>query len=752
MTFDSSESSKWLEKLNPQQREAVTATDGPLLISAGAGSGKTRVITQRIAYLIGAKNVAPWNILAITFTNKAAREMRERVTQLVGKAAEEIWVSTFHAMCVRILRRDIDRLGYSANFSILDSDDQLSVIKAVLKDRNLDPKKYDPRMLQNRYSEAKNQLRTADDLLAAAKAPFDKTAAEVLKQYQKRLKINNSLDFDDLMTVTIQLFKEFPEILERYQRQFQYIHVDEYQDTNQAQYMLCHLLAKRSQNICVVGDSDQSIYSWRGADIRNILDFERDYPSARVIKLEQNYRSTNQILQAANQVIRNNSGRIDKQLWSQKPDGEKIKIYSATTSNDEAFFIINKIRHNMTFGRNYREHVVLYRTNAQSRGLEDVFKMSNIPYQIVGGVKFYDRKEIKDIIAYLRLIANPTDDISLARILNVPKRGIGAATEDKLTKKASERGISTMQLLDGLDELEFPARTERPLREFHDIITKLTYMQPYLTAHELTEKMLEMTALRDEYVADGSLEAQSRLENIEEFLTATLEFEKRNEDGDRSLVAFLTDLALIADIDTMNDDDEDEQTKDQVTFMTLHSAKGLEFPVVFLIGMEEGIFPHSRSLGDPEQMEEERRLCYVGITRAEDELYLTHAHMRNLYGSTLMNPISRFIGELPEQCTQFLQFQGVDRQSLQTQRHSSGQTSAPSGRASAKLPDQSTIHRPTNKDKNFATGDKVQHSKWGVGTIIAVKGSGQDMQLQIAFPAPVGIKLLLAEFAPISKL
>ncbi len=763
MTFDSTESSNWLQKLNPQQREAVTTITGPLLISAGAGSGKTRVITQRIAYLIGEQHVAPWNILAITFTNKAAREMRERVLQLVGKTADEIWVSTFHAMCVRILRRDIDRLGYSSNFSILDSDDQLSVIKAILKDRNLDPKKYDPRVLQHRYSEAKNQLRSVDTLLATAKTPYDKTVAELFKQYQKRLKINNSLDFDDLMTVTIDLFRKFPEILERYQKQFQYIHVDEYQDTNQAQYMLCHLLAKRYQNICVVGDSDQSIYSWRGADISNILNFERDYPDACVIKLEQNYRSTNQILRAANQVIQNNSGRIAKQLWSQKPDGEKIKVYGATTSNDEAFFIINKIRHNLSLGRRYGQHVVLYRTNAQSRGLEDVFKMSNIPYQIVGGVKFYDRKEIKDIIAYLRLIANPTDDISMLRILNVPKRGIGATSEEKLMRMASERGVSLMELLDKLDELGLPARTERPLRDFHDIITKLTYMQPYLSAHELTEKMLEMTNLRGEYVKDGSIEAQTRLENIEEFMTATLEFEKRNEDGDRSLVSFLTDLALIADIDSMNEDDDEEQSKDQVTFMTLHSAKGLEFPVVFLIGMEEGIFPHSRSIADAEQMEEERRLCYVGITRAEDELFLIHAQMRNLYGSTLMNPMSRFLSEIPTESVQYLQFQGVDRQSLQTPRNSSGLSTTFTAKSTGQNPVKSTIHRPqvhsayvsggaTKKDENFAAGDKVQHSKWGVGTIVAVKGSGQDMQLQIAFPAPVGIKLLLAEFAPITKL
>jgi DNA helicase-2/ATP-dependent DNA helicase PcrA len=759
----SQDSNSWLQKLNPQQREAVTTIQGPLLISAGAGSGKTRVITQRIAYLIEQHRVAPWHILAITFTNKAAREMQARVEQLVGSAARDIWVSTFHAMCVRMLRRDIDRIGYSSNFSILDSDDQLSVIKGCLKERNLDPKKYDPRALQNRFSDAKNNLRSTEQMLATAKTPYDKMVAELFQSYQKRLKINNSLDFDDLMVVTIELFRKFPEILERYQQQFQYIHVDEYQDTNQAQYMLCHFLAKKHQNICVVGDSDQSIYSWRGADIRNILDFERDYPAAKVIKLEQNYRSTNQILQAANQVIQNNTGRIAKHLWSDKPDGEKIKIYGATTGNDEAFFIINKIRHNLTLGRKYNEHVVLYRTNAQSRGLEDIFKMSNIPYQIVGGVKFYDRKEIKDMIAYLRLIANPTDDISLLRILNVPKRGIGATTEDKLTRFAAERGCSLMDLLADSEHLDLPARTLKALREFYDMMMQLSYMQPYLSAHELTEKMLEMSRLRDEYIQEGSLEAQSRLENIDEFLTATLEFEKRNEDEDRSLVAFLTDLALIADIDTLNESNQEdsEQAKEQVTFMTLHSAKGLEFPVVFLIGMEEGIFPHSRSIADPEQMEEERRLCYVGITRAEEELYLTFAQMRNLYGSTMMNPISRFLKEIPENCAQLLQFQGVDRQSLQTPRTSSGlapQNSSKSGpvKTSSQRATYPATNLPSNppqtKEKNFAAGDKVQHTKWGVGTVIAVKGSGQDMQLQIAFPAPVGIKLLLAEFAPIKKI
>jgi DNA helicase-2/ATP-dependent DNA helicase PcrA len=740
--------------LNPQQQAAVTTIDGPLLISAGAGSGKTRVITQRIAHLIDHHRVAPWNILAITFTNKAAREMQERVQQMVGPMARDIWVSTFHAMCVRILRRDVDRIGYQSNFSILDSDDQLSVIKGCLRDRNLDPKKYDPRALQNRFSDAKNNLRSPESMLAVAKSPFDKIVAELFQQYQRRLKINNSLDFDDLMTATIELFRKFPEILERYQDQFRYIHVDEYQDTNQAQYMLCHLLARKHQNLCVVGDSDQSIYSWRGADISNILNFERDYPNAMIIKLEQNYRSTNQILQAANHVIRNNSGRIDKHLWSDKPDGERIKIYNATTGNDEAFFIINKIRHNISLGRRYAEHVILYRTNAQSRGLEDVFKMSNIPYQIVGGVKFYDRKEIKDMIAYLRLIANPNDDISLLRILNVPKRGIGAASEEKLTRFAAQRGVSLMDLFAAIDDFDLPNRTVKPIKEFYDMILQLSYMQPYLSAHELTEKMLEMSNLRTEYELDGSLEAQSRLENIDEFLTATLEFEKRNETEDRSLVAFLTDLALIADIDQLGTDEtEQEQTTDIVTFMTLHSAKGLEFPVVFLIGMEEGIFPHSRSIGDPEQMEEERRLCYVGITRAEDELYLTFANMRNLYGSTMMNPPSRFLGEIPQDCAQFLKFQGVDRQSLQTQRVGSGIVEPqPRKVTTGYVSAPSNGGKPHKQDKQFVAGDKVQHNKWGVGTIIAVKGEGQDMQLQIAFPAPVGIKLLLAEFAPITKI
>jgi DNA helicase-2/ATP-dependent DNA helicase PcrA len=625
-------------------------------------------------------------------------------------------------------------------------------------------------MLQNRFSDAKNRLDTVEKLLATARDPQQKTVAELFQQYQKRLRMNNSLDFDDLMTTTIELFRKFPEVLEFYQKKFHYIHVDEYQDTNQAQYMLCHLLAQGRRNLCVVGDSDQSIYSWRGADITNILNFSKDYPDATIIKLEQNYRSTNQILRAANQVIQHNSGRMDKKLWSERPAGEAIKVFGATSEKDEAYFVVNKIRHNVSQRRRYADHVVLYRTNAQSRSIEDVLKLSNIPYQIIGGMKFYDRKEIKDIIAYLRLLTNPTDDVSLLRILNVPKRGIGATTEEKLVRMATERGVALFELLRDVKSLDLPARTERALQEFHEMVDNLRAMQHFLTAHELTEKMLEMTELRREYWAENTIESQSRLENIDEFLSVTREFENRNADEDRSLVTFLTDLALIADIDSLNDQAGDGETadKDLVTLMTLHSAKGLEYPVVFMIGLEEQVFPHARSISDPEQMEEERRLCYVGITRAEDELYMTFAQVRQLYGGTQMNAPSRFLREIPEECIQLLKFQNQQAFGQRTGSGggASGRVAPSSGKsmtsasnsASASASAGSTSVRPVAKPgaagagQSFTVGDKVSHAKWGAGVIVAVKGSGQDLELQVAFPSPTGIKRLLAQFAPLTKL
>jgi len=725
-------SEKLLANLNEQQQAAVKTTEGPLLIMAGAGSGKTRVLTHRIAYLLAEKQVAPWNILAITFTNKAAREMKERVQALLGGAAEEIWISTFHSMCVRILRRDIDRIGIDRNFSILDTTDQLSVLKNILKEKNIDPKKFDPRSILGTISSAKNELLSPEKFAKKAGNYYEKIVSDVYEEYQKRLLRNHALDFDDLIMTTIQLFERVPEVLEHYQYKFQYIHIDEYQDTNRAQYMLVKMLASRFQNICVVGDADQSIYRWRGADIQNILSFEKDYPNAKVILLEQNYRSTKRILQAANEVIENNVNRKPKKLWTENPEGQKIVYYEAMNEADEAQFVAGKIKEYVESGkRRYSDFAVLYRTNAQSRVMEEVLLKSNIPYQIVGGLKFYDRKEIKDILAYLRVIANPNDDISLLRIINVPKRGIGASTLDKIVNYASENELSVFEALGELEHIGLSARIAASLLEFRRMLEQWGQLQEYVSVTELVEEVLDKSGYREMLKVENTLEAQSRLENIDEFLSVTKHFENVSED--KSLIAFLTDLALISDIDQLNDADGEDG--DAVVLMTLHSAKGLEFPVVFLIGMEEGIFPHSRSLEDEDEMEEERRLAYVGITRAEEELFLTSAQMRTLFGYTNMNAVSRFIHEIPEEL--------VERVNKRTAWAPAGKQTAFRKMAVASSTDGETVP--------WKVGDKVEHKKWGIGTVVSVRGEGEDKELDIAFPSPVGIKRLLAKFAPITK-
>ncbi|WP_025690558.1 DNA helicase PcrA, partial [Paenibacillus zanthoxyli] len=632
-------------RLNPPQRQAVETTDGPLLIMAGAGSGKTRVLTHRIAWLIANRKAPPWAILAITFTNKAAREMQDRVSKLVGPEGRDVWVSTFHSMCVRILRKDIERIGFTSNFSILDSTDQLSVIRACMKELNIDTKKFEPKAVQSMISTAKNELVTPAQYEMKIGDYFEGLVAKIYTMYQKKLKSNNSLDFDDLIMTTIQLFKEVPEVLDFYQRKFKYIHVDEYQDTNRAQYMLCRMLADSHHNICVVGDSDQSIYRWRGADISNILNFEEDYPEAKVILLEQNYRSTSNILNAANGVIALNTGRKPKKLWTDSEEGPKIKVYRADSEHDEGYFVSGEISKNVKKGKSYQDHAILYRTNAQSRVIEEILIKSDIPYQIVGGIKFYDRKEIKDLLAYLRLLSNPDDDISLTRVINVPKRGLGDTTVAKLTFAAAARGVSIFRVLETVDDLGFAGRTRNALVEFYDMILALHRMVEFLSVTELTEKVLEMSQYKLELQKENTIESRSRLENIDEFLSVTMEFEKNNED--KSLVSFLTDLALIADIDSMNDSDDDRS--DAVVLMTMHSAKGLEFPVVFIVGMEEGVFPHSRAFQDNDELEEERRLAYVGITRAEKQLFLSCARARTLFGRTTANPPSRFLDEIPEE-------------------------------------------------------------------------------------------------------
>jgi DNA helicase-2/ATP-dependent DNA helicase PcrA len=773
-----------IKRLNPEQRKAVEAVDGPLLIMAGAGSGKTRVLTHRIAYLIGTRKAAPWSILALTFTNKAAREMQDRVGKLVGGSGNDIWVSTFHSMCVRMLRRDISRIGFTSNFTILDSGDQLSVIKTCCKELNIDTKKFEPKTFQAAISTAKNELISPKQFEDKIGDYFDGLTSKIYTLYQKKLRSNNSLDFDDLIMATIHLFNEVPEVLEFYQNKFQYIHVDEYQDTNRAQYMLCQMIAAKHQRICVVGDSDQSIYRWRGADISNILNFEKDYPNATAILLEQNYRSTSNILQAANKVIANNTGRKPKNLWTDKEGGVKIKLYQADSEHEEGYFVTSEINKNKSNGKKFGHHAILYRTNAQSRVIEEILIKSDIQYTIVGGVKFYDRKEIKDILAYLRLISNPDDDISLSRIVNVPKRGIGDTSMDRVAEMAGRRGISLYAMLEEVDSLEITSKAKHALADFREMIDNLNRMVEYLSVTELTEKILEMSQYRLEMQRENTIESKARLENIEEFLSVTMDFEKRNED--KSLISFLTDLALIADIDTL-DKEKSEEEQDAVVLMTMHSAKGLEFPVVFIIGMEEGVFPHSRAFADNEELEEERRLAYVGITRAEQELFLTCARMRTLFGRTAANAPSRFLQEIPKELLENVSMGGsigggfsrAGRTSSWGSSSGGSATASQAGRGSAGSSawgTPSSFGRPSTgaaapspaagakpaafrapqpaaggSVPDYKASDKVSHGKWGIGTVVSVKGSGDDTELQIAFPAPVGLKRLLAKFAPITK-
>ena len=728
-----------LNGMNPEQAEAVKTTEGPLLIMAGAGSGKTRVLTHRIAYLVLEKQVYPSNILAITFTNKAAREMRNRIDGLLGHGTgQRMWASTFHSMCVRILRRDIDRLDMSKNFSILDTTDQLTVIKNVLKQQNLDPKKYEPRTMLNAISSAKNECIDATQFAADMNQfnPYEKTISDVYFAYEKRLKKNQSLDFDDLIMTTLNLFNTVPEVLEYYQNKFHYIHVDEYQDTNNAQYQLVQKLASKFKNICVVGDSDQSIYRWRGADITNILSFEKDYPNAKVIMLEQNYRSTKRILQAANDVIQKNTSRYPKELRTDNDEGPAITLHKAGDERQEAQFVVQTIQKLMD-EEQYKtsDFAILYRTNAQSRIMEEMFVKSNMSYTIVGGTKFYDRKEIKDLLAYLRLIANNDDDLSLARVINEPKRGIGATSFEKMARFAIEQDRTIMDALQEADFMGLTPKTAQTALEFRTMINSFTQMQEYLSVTELVEEVLKKSGYRHMLQIDKTIEGESRLENLEEFLSVTKAFEKQSDD--KSLVAFLTDLALISDIDSL---DDEEDADGPIILMTMHAAKGLEFPVVFIIGLEENVFPHSRSNNDDEELEEERRLAYVGITRAEKRLYLTHASSRTLFGKSNYNMPSRFISEISEELIE-----------QTTAHHRAGAATS-----YKQAPKRAAVTRPgyneSGGDKlGWKTGDKATHKKWGTGTVVSVKGEGEETELDIAFPSPVGIKRLLAKFAPIEK-
>lgn len=739
-----------LAGLNDQQKEAVLTTEGPLLIMAGAGSGKTRVLTHRIAYLIQERGVLPWQILAITFTNKAAKEMRERVQKLLGDDANDVWVSTFHALCVRILRRESEKIGYSRSFTIADSSEQLTLIKRILRQLNLDPKQYDPKAILSAISQAKNDLKTPKEFEQTAAKGFDQVVAQVYKIYQQELHRDQAFDFDDLIMQTIVLFHQDPETLAFYQRKFRYIHVDEYQDTNEAQYQLVQLLGAAYRNVCVVGDADQSIYGWRGANMANIMNFERDYPHAQSILLAQNYRSTKNILQAANSVIAHNSYRKPKKLWTDNPEGTKLNYYRAQSESDEALFVTSKIKAEVKDKKfNYGDFAILYRTNAQSRIFEDRLMKASIPYKIVGGHKFYDRKEIRDVLAYLRLVANPDDSMSFNRVVNEPKRGLGAGTIGKLQEFADEHDWSLLAAAKNIELSALPARSRTKLLDFAQLIYALNAETANLSMTELTKRLLEKSGYQASLEIQKTVEAETRLENLAEFLTVTQQFDDsyQPEDNDsQPLIDFIADLALTSDQDELGEDLK------QVTLMTLHAAKGLEFPVVFLVGMEEGIFPLSRSLMEDDALEEERRLAYVGITRAQKELYLSNAYGRMLYGRPQNNPPSRFIAEIDPEV-----IEPVAQEEQQYPFDQVGQ----SGRRQRQMAQgtASTYHAPQAKKATGAVGaeqvswqvgDLVEHRAWGRGTVVQVDQNGDDVELAIAFPE-IGVKHLMAVFAPIKK-
>ena len=756
-----------LNGMNDRQAEAVQTTEGPLLIMAGAGSGKTRVLTHRIAYLIDEKMVNPWNILAITFTNKAAREMKERAAAL-NPATQDCLIATFHSMCVRILRREADHIGYNRNFTIVDPGEQRTLMKRILKNLNLDPKKWNERAILGTISNAKNDLIDEVAYANLAGDMYTEIVAKCYMAYQKELRQSEAMDFDDLIMLTLRLFDQNPDVLTYYQQRYQYIHVDEYQDTNHAQYQLVKLLASRFKNICVVGDADQSIYGWRGADMQNILDFEKDYPEAKVVLLEENYRSTKTILRAANEVIRNNRNRRPKNLWTQNEDGEEIVYYRANDEQDEALFVARTIDQLSREGYSHKDFAVLYRTNAQSRTVEEALLKSNIPYTMVGGTKFYSRKEIRDIIAYLNLIANPSDNISYERVVNEPKRGVGPGTVDKIRNFAATQEISLLDASANIMLSPVKGKAAQAVYEFANLILDLRDRLDDYSVTELVELVLKKTGYSAALAAQATLESQARIENIEEFLSVTKNFDENpdnptDETGLDKLSRFLNDLALIADTD------DGDQESSEVTLMTLHAAKGLEFPVVFLVGMEENVFPLSRASEDENELEEERRLAYVGITRAEKILYLTNANSRLLYGRTNYNQPTRFLREIS---SDLLNYQGLARpanssfkvsytnsdtskfgqgmslaQALQERKRQA----APSSISTGSLPfGKSSQSQPSKPEVAWAIGDIAHHKKWGDGTVLAVSGSGNSQELKINFPE-VGLKKVLASIAPIEK-
>lgn len=728
----------YLEGLNDRQREAVLHTEGPLLILAGAGSGKTRVVTHKIAYLIEEKGIFPGNILAITFTNKAANEMKERVGKLLSSVAEDMWIGTFHSVCVRILRRDIDKIGYNRSFTIYDRDDQITLIRECIKERNLNKDMYKESAILSHISNLKDNMVDPNNYINLNYKDFYlRNVGELYLLYEEKLKQYNALDFDDLIIKTVKLFKENPSVLDYYQRKFQYIFVDEYQDTNKIQYELVRLLSDRYKNICVVGDPDQSIYSWRNADISNILDFEKDFENATTIILEQNYRSTKKILQVANNVIKNNFERKEKNLWTNNIEGEPVVYKELDSSEDEAIFVAQKIKELMAKGYNLSDFAILYRTNAQSRSFEDMFIRNSIPYKIVGGVKFYDRKEVKDILAYLKLLDNPADNISLKRIINVPKRGIGDATVEKLEEIALNRASSMYDVLLDLKEIdELSSRAKSNLKPFIDMMNRLMALKEIMGVKDFIEEVINSTGYLAELERENSIEAQTRIENIKELLSVAIDFEVRT--GEASLEEFLATIALLSDIDKTSDD------SNVVTLMTVHSAKGLEFPVVFLVGMEEGLFPISRALDNEEDLEEERRLCYVAITRAEKLLYITNAKIRTIYGNINYTLPSRFINEMGD--TILRADNEIYKEKLINIKDYTKKNDNPFDINSYSIKTKSNIK--TNENLEVNIGDKVRHKKFGLGTVVQIKDRDNDKEIVISFEGE-GLKRLLLSIAPI---
>lgn len=749
------------DSLNPSQQEAVFHTEGPLLVLAGAGSGKTRVLTHRVAYLIDEKNVNPWNIMAITFTNKAAGEMRERVDKIVGFGSESIWVSTFHSTCVRILRRHIEYLGYSGNFTIYDMDDQKTLMRQVFKSLNVDPKMYKERVVMGYISSSKDELISPEEFALNAGGDFrQKKIAEIYTEYQKQLKKNNALDFDDLIVKTVELFKNVPDVLNYYQERFKYIMVDEYQDTNTAQFQLVNLLAAKYRNLCVVGDDDQSIYKFRGANIENILNFEKAFSGARVIKLEQNYRSTQNILNAANEVIRHNRGRKDKKLWTENEEGNSVQFKQFDTAYDEADAIAGDILESKAA---YKNCAVLYRTNAQSRLLEEKCIANNIPYRMVGGVNFYQRKEIKDVLAYLKTIANGVDDLAVLRIINVPKRGIGATTMGKVTAFAAEHDMSLFDTLLKASGVPGLGKAADKIGMFMEQMLQFKKTSAEVTIKELIEEIIEETGYRRELLEEGEIESQTRMENIEELMNKAVSY--TGDHDEPSLNEFLEEVALVADIDNMDDSEE------RVTLMTLHSAKGLEFPRVYLSGLEDGLFPSMMSItsDDRTEIEEERRLCYVGITRAMENLMMTAARQRMVNGETRYSKVSRFVEEIPKEY--------MEQTKLEPKLSKWGKVSElddselpwgnakkpvgvssfgakPNAYASKTLPEKPAFGKAFTVQKtgslDFKEGDRVRHIKFGLGTVLEVKDGGKDFEVTVSFDT-VGIKKMFASFAKLTR-